>query len=331
VAVPRGDGAFVQLTGNQVGVPLGHHLLTEGAGGEGRAAGAAAMEQAGRRVVYGYEEALGYAALDLVRDKDGISAAVLFAELAAVCKARGTTILARLESLYRTFGFYASAQRSIALGEQPGASRIAMEELRKSPPSQLGKRAVRASRDHGAGAGELPPSNVLVYELEGDTRVVVGPSGTEPTLKLYVDHREPLAEGEALVEAEVRATREIDRIVENFARRVQTFSGRHCITSCPSSSRCSSAPVQRSSCSITPPQFSGCADFPCGMRRCWCRSDRRWSSSTRSSRRSSRCPSRTGTPPTPSRVQRSVRASSSKRSEKPRSRSCCCGWGSPRR
>src|SRR5262249_53358567 len=154
------------------------------------------------RFVFGYEEALGYSAGDLVRDKDGVSAAVLFAELAAVCRAQGTSVLAYLADLYRRFGYFASAQRNIVLEGTAGAAKIAamMTKLRKEPPLAVAGRAVQERRDYASGdvvrAGSavtkltLPASNVLTYVLEGGTRIVIRPSGTEPKLKYYIDHRE---------------------------------------------------------------------------------------------------------------------------------------------
>jgi phosphomannomutase len=249
VAVPGGDGAFVPLTGNQIGVLLGHHLLTaRPARGEravistivsspmlgviARALGvhyeetltgfkwiadrALALAREGMRFVFGYEEALGYAVSDIVMDKDGISAAVVFADLAATCKSRGISVLAYLEELYRQFGLYASSQRTVSLAAESGAGHALMVKLRRAHPAHLGGRAIRAWRDYAVaaapGGGRLPPSDVLAYELEGDTRVIVRPSGTEPKLKCYLDHREPLAQDEPLAAAEERAARAMAEI-----------------------------------------------------------------------------------------------------------------------
>jgi phosphomannomutase len=250
VRLPSGD--YVQLTGNQVGVLLGHYVLTEGAGASGdrvclasvvsspmlgsiaRALGvryeetltgfkwianrAMEIERAtGARFVFGYEEALGYTVSTVVRDKDGIGAAVVAAELAAVLRAEGRTLLDELEALARRYGLFVSGQRSITLPGQDGAARIAalMERLRKAPPSQLGSFDVVATSDFQArtrtpkgGAPEpiaLPASNVLVFELEGQSRVIARPSGTEPKIKFYFDVREPMAEGEPMPDADARA------------------------------------------------------------------------------------------------------------------------------
>jgi phosphomannomutase len=261
VGVKNDRGDFVQLSGNQVGVLLGHYLLTEDRRGGERAVlttivsspmlgeiarhlrvhyeetltgfkwiatRAIELEKQGKRFVFGYEEALGYAFGSRVRDKDGISAAALFAELASVCKERGTTIVAHLSDLYRRFGYHASAQRSVILQGNEGAATIlrAMIELREHPPEQIAGRRIRERRDYAAPerssfGGEsqprsLPASDVLVYELEGHSRVIVRPSGTEPKLKFYLDHREEVAPSEPLHLAEGRATRELARLEQGL-------------------------------------------------------------------------------------------------------------------
>ena len=185
---------------------------------------ARALGREGKCFVFGYEEALGYMVGDLVLDKDGISSAVLFADLAAVCRARGVSVLGYLEELSRQYGFYASAQRSLTFpaGSGTAPARAFMRALRNQPPERMGGRAVLARRDYALPAAEhggpatLPPSDVLAYDLEGDTRVVVRPSGTEPKLKCYLDHRELVGPGEPAAAAEMRARREMDRIGENL-------------------------------------------------------------------------------------------------------------------
>ncbi len=260
LAVRDGRGAYVQLTGNQVGALLGHYLLTEGAregsrlvvaslvsspmlGVIARAHGVhyeetltgfkwitnRAMEierETGARFVFGFEEALGYTVGTVVRDKDGISAAVIAAELAAVRRAEGKTLLDELEALARRYGLFASGQRSIT---RPGAGGLAeigaaMQRLRAAPPARLAAWEVLATSDYqarrrvakGGEATEtaLPPSNVLAFELEGGSRVIARPSGTEPKIKFYVDLCEPIAEGEAMAEAERRAERKMGELAD---------------------------------------------------------------------------------------------------------------------
>jgi phosphomannomutase len=149
---------------------------------------------------------------------------MLFAELAAVCKARGTTVFQQLTNLYRRFGFFASVQRNATMTGSEGAARIAflMRELRTRPPAQIAGLAVLERRDYAVRQRiwfdgqhqplSLPPSDVIAYELEGENRVIVRPSGTEPKLKIYLDRRETVAAGEPVAMAEERAKRELARI-----------------------------------------------------------------------------------------------------------------------
>ena len=135
---------------------------------------------------YGYEEALGYCVdPDAVRDKDGIAAALLIAELAATEKAQGRTLLDVLDDLARQFGLYATASFSVPVAG-PGLAGL-MRRLRAGPPVRIGGRAVLAADDLLSGGGGLPPTDALRYRLAEHARVVVRPSGTEPTLKVYLE------------------------------------------------------------------------------------------------------------------------------------------------
>jgi phosphomannomutase len=253
VAVPLASSpsGYLQLTGNQVGVLLGHYLLTERpapakkalviasivsspmlgaiAGKRGVryeetltgfkwiANRAMELEGEGCAFVFGYEEALGYSVGDVVRDKDGISAALIFAELAATLRTKGQTVLGALEAIYRQYGLFVSSQVSITKKGADGAAQIKamMAKLRASPPSKVGTHDVFATSDFEAqtrrdSAGlttplSLPKSNVLSYELQGGSRIIARPSGTEPKIKFYFDVREEMRPGEPLADAEARA------------------------------------------------------------------------------------------------------------------------------
>ena len=182
VAVRRGDD-YVQLSGNDVGVLLGHHLLTEGSQeGErfvamsivsspllaviARALGLRCEEtltgfkwianrsikisrETGARFVFGYEEALGYSVSTLVRDKDGISAAYVVAGLAAKLKAEGKSILDRIEAIHRQYGYFVSGQRSVTAKGADGMKAIAttMAGFRARPLTSFGGKAVISTRD----------------------------------------------------------------------------------------------------------------------------------------------------------------------------------------
>jgi phosphomannomutase len=145
---------------------------------------------------YGYEEAIGYCVDPAgVRDKDGISAALLVAELAATLKAEGRTLLDLLDDIARTHGLHQTDQLSARFADL-GQIEAAMARLRDKPPTSLGGRAVTSTEDLANGDGGLPPTDGLRYRLEGDARVIVRPSGTEPKVKCYLEVVEPVTEGD---------------------------------------------------------------------------------------------------------------------------------------
>ncbi|MDJ0356089.1 phospho-sugar mutase [Paenarthrobacter sp. PH39-S1] len=138
-------------------------------------------------LVYGYEEALGYCiAPKLVRDKDGISAALLIAELAAEEKARGRTIFDTLDDLALEHGLHAGDQLSLRV---PDLAQLAtmMTALRREPPAQLGGSAVEHLIDLAQGSDALPPTDGLLFLTADGRRVIIRPSGTEPKLKCYLE------------------------------------------------------------------------------------------------------------------------------------------------
>jgi phosphomannomutase len=213
VAVPLGDpsGEWRMLRGDEVGVLLGDALLRSGIrgtyattivsssmlgalaadGGVGYAetlTGFKWIARAAPDLVYGYEEALGYAvAPELVRDKDGVSAALRIAELAARLKADGSSLLVRLDELAARFGRYATDQIAIRV-EDLAIIDDTMRRLRAMPPSTLLGETVTVE-------DLLPDADVLRWRWPGG-RVVVRPSGTEPKLKAYLEVVEPSGSAE---------------------------------------------------------------------------------------------------------------------------------------
>ena len=138
-------------------------------------------------LVYGYEEALGYCvAPNLVKDKDGISAALLIAELAAAAKADGKSVFDTLDELYLQHGLHASDQLSIRVGDL-GLLDAMMNRLRVSPPESFGSSGVEIFTDLSEGSDQLPPTDGLLYVTRDLTRVIIRPSGTEPKLKCYLE------------------------------------------------------------------------------------------------------------------------------------------------
>jgi phosphomannomutase len=163
------------------------------------------------RLAFACEEALGYSIGQLVRDKDGIAAAVWTAELAERCRREGGTLYARLDAVQHRHGAWGSAQLSL---ERPGragsdAIRAMITRLAASAPSTLGGLAALTFRDFRQGAEARPPwlGAAQLFELSfaGGARVLVRPSGTEPKLKVYADAVERSASRLAPSEARARA------------------------------------------------------------------------------------------------------------------------------
>jgi phosphomannomutase len=201
------------LTGDELGILLADHLIRRGVSGRYATTIVSAsllrelcaargfpyaetltgfkwIVRAGGDLAYGYEEALGYAAAPtVVRDKDGISAALLTAELAAALKADGKTLLDRLDEIAAEFGVYATAQVSLRV-EDIGLIAATMRKIRAAPPATLLGHAVSTVDD-------LAPDADVVRIVAGGARVVLRPSGTEPKLKAYLQVVVPVEEAVA--------------------------------------------------------------------------------------------------------------------------------------
>jgi len=257
VPVPGGSG-YRMLGGNEVGVLLGDDAIEHAETGGRRklvvttivsstllsriardrgmgyretltgfkwiAEAALRAEAEGEAFVFGYEEALGYSVGPLVRDKDGIGAALRLAELARFLKARGLTLLDRLDDLLVAHGLSHTIQWSLTLPGPEGRTRIraAMDRLREDPPERLGPSPVVRIVDVAAGEErvrgkrrslDLPRSDVLVFETADGGRLLARPSGTEPKIKFYLelaarpDGRAAVAEARARLEREGQALR----------------------------------------------------------------------------------------------------------------------------
>jgi len=147
------------------------------------------ITRGGEDLVYGYEEALGYCvAPRLVRDKDGISAALMICELAAELRAGQRTLLDRLDEIAAEFGVYATDQLSVRVEDLDEIGR-AMARIRAAAPDTLLGEPVTSVEDR------LPESDVVILRTSS-ARVVVRPSGTEPKLKAYLEVVEPVAGGD---------------------------------------------------------------------------------------------------------------------------------------
>ncbi|MEU6761361.1 phospho-sugar mutase [Streptomyces sp. NPDC046853] len=154
---------------------------------------------------YGYEEALGYCVdPEGVRDKDGITAALLLTELASELKEQGRTLLDLLDDLAVEHGLHATDQLSVRV-EDLSVIADAMRRLREQPPTALADLPVTKAEDLTRGTDKLPPTDGLRYTLDG-ARVIVRPSGTEPKLKCYLEVVVPVAAKADLPAARATAT-----------------------------------------------------------------------------------------------------------------------------
>ncbi len=264
VAVPdrTAEGGWRQLTGNEVGLLLADDVIRHAVADEPRMvantivstpmlgriaeahgavhietltgfkwianAGLAHTKATGGSFLMGFEEALGYTIGQTVRDKDGISAALLLLDLAGWCRSRGRTLRQHLDDLFSRYGVAGSGQRAITLRGAAGKERIdaVLAKLRASPPVSIAGRRVREWRDVGAGTVtdcqsgavstlDLPASDVLIYHLDGGARVIARPSGTEPKLKLYFDVMESLGH-ESVDTARDRALAALEALAFDF-------------------------------------------------------------------------------------------------------------------
>lgn len=177
----------------------------------------------------GGEESYGYMIGDFVRDKDALTSALLFCDLAAEAKADGLSVVGVLEDLYRKHGFYYEHLISIVKKGKDGKAEIAnmMSALRNNPPQNLGGEMVVRIDDIGEcvstnlTTGEktaisLPKSNVLQFFTEGGSKISARPSGTEPKIKFYFSVKAPWNESLSFAEQEKILSNQINQIVEDL-------------------------------------------------------------------------------------------------------------------
>jgi phosphomannomutase len=236
VGVPRRDGTWRMLRGDETGVLLGDCVLRTAAAGAlvattivssrllsklapargGRYAetltGFKWLARAGDGLVYAYEEAIGHCVDPAaVRDKDGISAAVLVADLVARLKAAGRDLDDELDDYAVEFGLHAGDQVSLRLASAADAAAV-VDRLRADPPDEIAGEPVKYT-DQLQVRGRMR-TDALIFE-GGSSRVVVRPSGTEPKLKCYLEVVEPVGS-----HADLPAAREAARVRLSALREV---------------------------------------------------------------------------------------------------------------
>ena len=243
VAVPDPAAATVDnpsgwrmLRGDEVGSLLGAHILSRGVSADAVFANsivssrllAAMAADAGIRheatltgfkwisrvagLRYGYEEALGYCVdPHHVRDKDGVSAALMLAEMAAGLRAQSRSLLDVLDDLSVTHGVHATDSFAVRVDDLSLINTL-MSRLRQQPPTDVGGVPVARTDDLAEGSDQLPPTDGLRYYLEDESRVIVRPSGTEPKLKVYLEVIVAVEASSGLVAARAEAAGRLGRV-----------------------------------------------------------------------------------------------------------------------
>lgn len=175
------------------------------------------IEDKSSRFVFGYEEALGFALGDSVRDKDGITSALVFAELAAELKSEDKTVVDLLEELWNRHGVHKTALLAKRLDPETDISADFMSPWRTSPPEKIGEFAVIGSIDMLSPESELPATDALIFNISNG-RIVIRPSGTEPMVKVYVEVTE------SVINDDVRsAERSADHKIEDLLHGVSSL------------------------------------------------------------------------------------------------------------
>lgn len=150
----------------------------------------AKLEEAGEvdRFIFGFEESYGYLAGPYVRDKDAIIGSMLICEMAAYYRSIGSSIKQRLEEIYAQYGRYLNLVDAYEFPGLSGMDKMAgiMKGLRENVPGEFaGKKVTKVTDYLDTASTGLPKSNVLRYDLEDGSVLIVRPSGTEPKIKTY--------------------------------------------------------------------------------------------------------------------------------------------------
>ena len=170
------------------------------------------------RFIFGFEESYGYLAGTYVRDKDAIVASMLICEMAAYYRSKGTSVLERMEAIYRQYGRWLHKVDSFAFEGLSGMDtmKAIMAKLRGEGLHEVAGRQVVKAADYQArevkdmctGAVQptgLPAANVLTYWLDDGSSVIVRPSGTEPKIKVYYSTKGDTLSGAEAAQAQLAA------------------------------------------------------------------------------------------------------------------------------
>jgi phosphoglucomutase len=160
----------------------------------------------GYTYLFGYEESVGYAACEDIRDKDGISAGMLVAEAAAYFRKQGKTLWNVLQEIYGKYGYFAEDEPNIVLEGIPGAERIQrmMKWIRENLPAEVCGVKVDHIIDYTNGYEDIPPQNALRFFLTNGSWFAIRPSGTEPKIKFYFYSNQESREKALAVNREIK-------------------------------------------------------------------------------------------------------------------------------
>ena len=261
VAVRTNDDSYKMLTGDQVGVLFAHYLLSKphtknqlvgnsivsatllekvanshGASYFQTLTGFKWLSNIGMQLedeqnefLFAYEEALGYTIGTQVRDKDGLSAIVVFAQLVEELKSLGRAVWDLLAQISFEHGVHTNAQRSIAL--DPDSPSIGAK-LRSAQPKTINGIAISVIEDLQSslrfitgGATEainLPASDVLIYHLKDGSRIIVRPSGTEPKVKVYYEAVTKFEGTETYDDTRQRGEEYMDKLIERHQEELNS-------------------------------------------------------------------------------------------------------------
>lgn len=166
-----------------------------------------------KRYIFGFEESYGYLSGGYVRDKDAVNASMLICEMAAYYRTQGISLLQARENMYKKYGVFLQTLHSFTFEGESGMRKMAeiMTSLRNNPPAEIGGLKVVKIDDYQTSISKdlvsetstqltLPKSNVLAFFLEGGSKAIVRPSGTEPKIKTYFTAKKPTHDEAASLE-----------------------------------------------------------------------------------------------------------------------------------
>lgn len=164
------------------------------------------LHEHGYTYIFGYEESVGYAACEDIRDKDGISAGMLVAEAAAYYRKQNKTLWNVLQDIYAKYGYFAEDEPNIVLEGIPGAERIKrmMKWIRQNPMHEAAGSEVDHIIDYQNGYEDIPAQNALKYFLKNGSWFAIRPSGTEPKIKFYFYSNQDSREHALTVNAKIK-------------------------------------------------------------------------------------------------------------------------------